>query len=1149
MNALSSELRNRLAAVIKTARREAEAGARKALEALAVPDRDFHASMTVTEKAMRTRLRAHGRQLGDKLDRTRGTQEITRLAHEVAYEHWHRMLFARFLAENRLLIEPESDVAISMAECEELAREAAEDSWALAARFAERMLPRIFRPDDPVLQVALAPEVQQALERLVASLPNDLFTADDALGWTYQFWQAERKDEVNASGVKIAADELPAVTQIFTEGYMVLFLLHNTLGAWWAAKLLASRPEVAANATSEEELRAVCSVRGVEWTYLRFLRDDGGTWRPSAGRLEGWPREAKDLRILDPCMGSGHFLVSALAILAALRVEEEGLPLRDALREVLASNVFGLEIDPRCTQIAAFNLALTAWRLGGYQVLPPLNLASSGHAINAGQEEWLTLAGDNPRSATAMKDLYRLFEQASSLGSLIDPILIVGDLFAAEFPCVRPLLEQALASEEDDEPAREMAVAARGVFAAADILVSRFTLVTTNVPYLGRGKQASVLAEYCEAVHPAAKADLATCFVERCLRFCAPGGTTALVTPQNWWFLGSYRGLRRKLLTSVRLTVIATLGEEAWQAFGDRGPVAGLMTMENSAPESSSEVVAIDALPQRTIEDKKRELHRGELFRVQQTAQYANPDHRITTGEPISGVLLQQYASCVAGILNGDSPRFQRVFWEFPCRPGEWVFQQTTVEATSPYGGRELLISFDEERGHLREDQSVRRDRLHNSDQRGNGVWNRWGVAVSQMRSLPVTLYSGEKFDSNVAIICPRDQAHLPAIWAFCSSGNFAREVRRVDKKVNVTNASLVKVPFDLNYWERIAAEQRSLPRPHSKSPTQWLFGGDPADSEQPLQAAVARLLGYRWPRQTGAVFSDCGALAPDALDAHASTDGIECFASIRERLGAAERLRGVLAAAFGSEWSTTKLSDLLVSVGFRGATLEDWLRDGFFWQHCATFHHRPFVWHVWDGRADGFHALVNYHRLVAADGEGRRTLETLTYSYVGEWIERQRAEQRAGVDGADGRLAAAQDLHSQLERILAGEPPFDLFVRWKPLHRQPIGWEPDINDGVRLNIRPFQAGGLRSGGRKGAGILRWKPNVSWGKDRGTETQGLRPKADFPWFWGCRGERSLADRTDFFGGSTFDGNRWNDLHYTNAAKRAARERAQGDTQG
>ena len=128
------------------------------------------------------------------------------------------------------------------------------------------------------------------------------------------------------------------------------------------------------------------------------------------------------------------------------------------------------------------------------------------------------------------------------------------------------------------------------------------------------------------------------------------------------------------------------------------------------------------------------------------------------------------------------------------------------------------------------------------------------------------------------------------------------------------------------------------------------------------------------------------------------------------------------------------------------------------------------------------------------------------------------------------------KSLQGQLKAILDGEPPHDIFVRWKPLHEQPIGWHPDINDGVRLNIRPFMAVDI-PGGRKGCGILRMKPNVKWKKDRGKEPE--RPREDYPWFWSWDEETK-----DFTGGDTFTGERWNDCHYTNAFKQAARERAE-----
>jgi hypothetical protein len=283
----------------------------------------------------------------------------------------------------------------------------------------------------------------------------------------------------------------------------------------------------------------------------------------------------------------------------------------------------------------------------------------------------------------------------------------------------------------------------------------------------------------------------------------------------------------------------------------------------------------------------------------------------------------------------------------------------------------------------------------------------------------------------------------------------------------------------------------------------------------------------------------DCPAVGPDGLEKHADVDGIVCLTATKGEAPAHERLTELLADAFGAEWSAAKLASLLAEVGFAGKTLDDWLRDGFFEQHCGLFHQRPFVWHVWDGRRDGFHALVNYHRLAAPGGEGRRTLEKLIYSYLGDWIDRQRAEQKAGVEGADARLAHAEHLRAELIKILEGEPPYDIFVRWKPLHEQPIGWEPDINDGVRMNIRPFMTARPLNGRARTACILRATPKIKWEKDRGKEP--TRDREDYPWFWGWDADDpSLVN--DSIGSGTFDGNRWNDLHYTRAFKQVARYR-------
>src|SRR5271157_1774869 len=235
MPPLVSDMRRQLENTIINARDLAETVARAALQRWAVDTDKPFGHFSLVDKAFRKQLRARGIQAGDRRHAD-DRQEIDQLTQELAYEYWHRMLFARFLAENHLLMHPDG-VVVTLAECEELApSERAPNGFVLAARYASRMLPQIFQVDDVLLEVEFPVNERLPLEKLLAELPSQVFTADDSLGWVYQFWQSKKKDEVNKSGQKIDGRSLPAVTQLFTEHYMVEFLLHNTIGAWWCGQ-------------------------------------------------------------------------------------------------------------------------------------------------------------------------------------------------------------------------------------------------------------------------------------------------------------------------------------------------------------------------------------------------------------------------------------------------------------------------------------------------------------------------------------------------------------------------------------------------------------------------------------------------------------------------------------------------------------------------------------------------------------------------------------------------------------------------------------------------------------------------------------------------------------------------------------------------
>ena len=1110
MKPLDKTLRNQLERAVKAARDTAETGARAALEQLGVGDPAPASHLSETDRELRRKLRAHGRQLGDALNGGK-VQTMDRLVEEVAYEHWHRMLFARFLAENDLLMYPDPDepVAITLEECEDLAAdEGAANGWELAARYAARMLPQIFRLDSPVFQLALPPEHQQALERQVAGLPLEVFTASDSLGWVYQFWQSKKKEQVNQSEVKIGARELPAVTQLFTEPYMVSFLLDNSLGAWWAARQLSESD--LKRAESEEELREKAAIPGVPLEYLRFVKQDDGAWTPAAGTFDAWPEQLADLKTLDPCCGSGHFLVAAFLMLVPMRMERDGLSARDAVDAVLRENIHGLELDQRCVELAAFALALAAWKYPdaeGYRPLPELHLACTGLSVSVAKEEWKQLGLGKHNLTIALDWMHDTFKDAPVLGSLLNPAKADAARLV-KWEELSTTLKQALENEqqgEQGEAQHEAAVVAQGLAKAATMLLGRYHWVITNVPYLGRSKHNDRLLNFCDKYYPAAKSDLATVFLDRCLELCADGGTTSVVLPQNWLFLSSYKKFREKLLKNDAWHLIARLGPGAFETISGEVVKAILISLSRGnntqvsgglfgVEELENLMRGIDVSELRTASEKAKQLQTSEVKSVNQAKQLENPDYRIVL-EDISefGELLSKHADPYQGLITGDRNSYIFYFWEIGDLHADWQYFLDGYSGEGIPLGREQIIHWERADGRLYKFAKENRDRLHDMHESGNRNWGKKGVAITRI-GLRATPYFGEKFDNNLITIVPKDPGDIDALWSYCSSSEYKNAVRALDQKLSLTNATAGKVCVDLEQWKG----KGTLPEPLSKDPSQWLFSGHPASCNDPLQVAVARLLGYRWPAELDADMEladeqrewvkRCEALLP-----FADEDGIVCIPPVRGEASAADRLLNLLAAAYGNAWSTDILAELLKSADHAGKTLETWLRDKFFVQHYKLFQHRPFIWHIWDGLADGFAALVNYHKL------DRKNLETLIYTYLGDWISRQKQDLASGVDGAEERLAAAESLKKKLEQILEGEAPYDIFVRWKPIEQQPIGWDPDLNDGVRLNIRPFMTVGDIK--KKGAGILRDKPNIKWTKDRGKDVESA------PWYHRFKGER------------------------------------------
>ena len=303
-----------------------------------------------------------------------------------------------------------------------------------------------------------------------------------------------------------------------------------------------------------------------------------------------------------------------------------------------------------------------------------------------------------------------------------------------------------------------------------------------------------------------------------------------------------------------------------------------------------------------------------------QCEQLKNPDARISIEAIDSSELLKLRALIPQGVKTGDDSQYRFLSWELPTISVPWRHYQSTPSSGNIFSGYEYVLNFKKDGADLARLQ-------------GESAWGRAGVAVGQMAKLPHAMYFGEIQDSNINVIIPKEPQNLPAVFAFVESPEFRPAIRALDQNIAVTNATVGKVAFNLERWQCVAAEKypSGLPKPFSSDPTQWLFNGHPFKSDNPLQVAVARLLCYQWPRQTGSSFPDCPSLGPDGLEKHSDDDGVVPLSAINREEAAANRLRALLKDAYGAEWNlATTERELLSAAGHGDATLEDWLRDSF---------------------------------------------------------------------------------------------------------------------------------------------------------------------------------------------------------------------------
>ncbi|MBN8486520.1 MAG: BREX-1 system adenine-specific DNA-methyltransferase PglX [Burkholderiales bacterium] len=372
----------------------------------------------------------------------------------------------------------------------------------------------------------------------------------EVIGWLYQFYISEKKDAVFEGlkkNQKITPENIPAATQLFTPHWIVRYLVDNSLGRLW----LLNRP----GSKLAEQMAYYIPPEKPETDFLKI-------------------NGPEDLKVCDPACGSGHMLTYAFDLLYAI-YEEEGFDAAEIPEKILTHNLYGIELDERAGELAAFALTMKARsrqrRFFNKRVKPHITVLEK---VSFSREELDEYMGHVGRDlfTHGLRDTLQQFDQADNFGSLIVPK--VGNV------------ADVLATLEAKDMASNLFLAdthqrVLSVLRMADALSSRYAVVVANPPYMGSKGMNPKLSDWAKSTYPNSKSDLFAMFIERNLDLTIKGGAVAMITMQSWMFLSSFEALRSRILNQHTILSMAHLGARAFDSIGGEVVSTTAFVLEN----------------------------------------------------------------------------------------------------------------------------------------------------------------------------------------------------------------------------------------------------------------------------------------------------------------------------------------------------------------------------------------------------------------------------------------------------------------------------------------------------------------------------------------------------------------------------------------
>ena len=648
------------------------------------------------------------------------------------------------------------------------------------------------------------------IQQMIELIPEDDWKdAVQIIGWLYQYYNSEKKDDVFAAlkkNVKITKENIPAATQLFTPDWIVRYMVENSLGRLW----LEGHPDVKEQLlpTEEEQSAYAAGNRDPEDTKWHYYLEEAEQEPEVQAQLAEIRKEyaaltLDQLNVIDPCSGSGHILAYMFDVLMKI-YESYGYTTREAVASIVENNIYGLDIDDRATQLAYFAVMMKARqydrRFFSRGIQPHVYAIVESNHVDEFAVDYF--CNGDAKLTTAMDTIIKELHDAKEYGSILTVTpqdwSILYDRFAEITEDINMSRETAL---------RELLPLVQ----VAEALAQKYDVVVTNPPYMGSSGMSIKLSDYVKSDYPDSKSDLFAVFIERCGQMTKKNGCQAMITQHAWMFLASYENIRKKISKKAIINM-AHLGARAFEEIGGEIVQTTSFVIGNTFLNNYLGTYC-------RLVDPTTQTGKEELF-IKGKERYISNQLRFQKipGEPIAYWISEQFANCYDNellekvafsdgqILTGNNDKYLKLLWEVNAHDIEarkWALHAKGGEFRRWYGNIDTVVKFDPITI-----QHYKRDKIARFPK--DEILFRRGITWTLVSMNPLfgvrELGKNLTFNKAAATILFNDETIIDYVLGFLNSKVSQALLRIINPTMNNNIKDILNMPFikDMNFYPQV---------------------------------------------------------------------------------------------------------------------------------------------------------------------------------------------------------------------------------------------------------------------------------------------------------------------------------------------------------